>query len=51
MNGCFLHLFVYQKIGALAFPSPVLPSKAIHFEIVGVELSHAFVIELDPPTL
>jgi hypothetical protein len=51
MNGSFLHLFVYQKIGALAFPPPVLASEAIHFEIVRVELPHAFVIELNPPAL
>ena len=48
MKWSFIDLFIDQEIGALTLPPPVLASKAIDFNILWIEFSYPFIIELDP---
>jgi hypothetical protein len=49
MQGVFFDLLIDEEISALAFSAPVLSSKAVILDIMGIELSDPFVVELNPP--
>lgn len=44
----FLDFFIDQEIGTLAFSPPMFPSKAVDFNVMGIEFSDSFVIKFYP---
>lgn len=48
MKWCFVDLLIDQQVSTLTFSSPVFSSEAVNLDIMRIEFSDTFIVELYP---